>query len=58
MLLHAQQVMLPYGTICGVEMVKPLTLYGNSRYLLDDPRIILNCNTLSISCLWFVRRGH
>ena len=39
MLLHAQQVMPPYGHICDVKVVQTLKLLGNSLYLLDDPRI-------------------
>ena len=38
MLLHAQQVMPPYGYICDVKVVQTLILKGNSLYLLDDPR--------------------
>ena len=30
--------MPPYGYICDVQMIQTLTLYGNSPYLLDDPR--------------------
>ena len=39
MLLQTQQVMPPYVYICDVKIVQSLILYGNSLYLLDDPRM-------------------
>ena len=38
MVLHTQQVLPPYGYICDVKVVQTLILYGNSLYLLDNPR--------------------
>ena len=49
MLLHAQQVMPPYGYICNVSMVQTLTVYGNSPYLLDDPRIVVTTLFIDLS---------